>query len=175
MQILMTEMGLCDTVDPLGGSWFVESMTNEMESQIQKILATLEGGAGIVAAVREGRVQAEVNRGAWERERAVERGDVKKVGVNCFVEEEEERAVALHPYREEEAQKQVQRLRRIKETRDQKAVERTLAQLRTVAAAKQNVMPATIEAVEAYATVGEICGVLRDVYGEFKEPVGSWR
>ncbi len=175
MQILMTEMGLCDTVDPLGGSWFVESMTNEMEREIQKILATLEGGSGIVAAVRDGRVQAAVNRGAWERERAIERGDVKKVGVNCFVEEEEERAVELHPYREEEAAKQVQRLRRVKETRDPKAVAAALAALRTAAAAKENVMPATIAAVEAYATVGELCGVLRQVYGEFQEPVGSWR
>jgi methylmalonyl-CoA mutase N-terminal domain/subunit len=150
-------------------------MTNEMEAEIQKILATLEGGAGIVAAVREGRVQAEVNRGAWERERKVESGEVKKVGVNCFVEEEEERAVELHPYREEEAEKQVQRLRRVKETRDAKAVETALGRLRAVAAAKENVMAATMEAVEAYATVGEICGVFRQVYGEFKEPVSSWR
>ena len=116
-----------------------------------------------------------MNRGAWERERKVERGEVKKVGVNCFVEEEEQHDVALHPYREDEAARQVQRLRRIKETRDAPAVAGALGKLRAAAAAKENVMPATIEAVEAYATVGELCGVLREVYGEFKEPVASWR
>ena len=172
MQILMHEIGLCDTVDPLAGSYFVESATNAMEEQIRAILAELDQGGGIVQAIAEGRVQADVNRQAYQRELRQQRGEDKKVGVNCFREEDaKEEAVEFHPYREEEARRQLERLAQVRAQRDAAAVEATLARVREAAAGGQNVMPAIMDAVEAYATVGEVCGVLKGVFGTLAEPI----
>ncbi len=171
MQILMHEMGLCDTVDPLGGSYFVESMTNEMERRIAQEIARLDKEGGIVNAVAEGRVQAEVNRQAFEHERKLQSGEISKVGVNCFMEEEQERPVEFHPYREEEARTQIQRLHEIRQKRDASVVDASLAALRRDAQEGRNVMPATLSAVRAYASVGEICSVLKEVFGTYQEPI----
>jgi methylmalonyl-CoA mutase N-terminal domain/subunit len=171
MQILMHEMGLTDTVDPLGGSYFIESTTNEMERRIEAIVAELDEQGGIVKAIAEGRVQAEVNRQAFEHERKIQSGEIKKVGVNCFVEEEEEREVEFHPYRREEAERQKQRLADIRQRRDAADVERRLASVKAAAAGSENVMPAVIDAVGAYATVGEVSAALESVFGRFQEPV----
>ncbi len=171
MQILMHEIGLCDTVDPLGGSWFIETMTNRMEQRIVEIMDEVERQGGIVKAVAEGRVQAAVNAQAYEMEKKIQTGEVKKVGVNVFAEEEQEREVEFHPYREEEARKQIDRLERIKKERDDSAVKSALEKVRAAAASGDNVMPAVMDAVEAYATVGEVCGVLKEVYGTYQEPV----
>ena len=171
MQILMTETGLCDTVDPLAGSYFVETMTNRMEKLIVEIMEKVASDGGIVKAVAEGRVQAEVNRQAYDRERALQAGTTRKVGVNCFVEEEEEKPVEFHPYREEEAAVQIDKLRRIREDRDGTAVNEALSRLEADARAGANVMPAVMDAVERYATVGEICGVFKEVFGTYDEPV----
>ena len=116
-------------------------------------------------------MQAAVNRQAFELERRLQSGEVKKVGVNCFEEEEEEREVAFHPYREAEAAKQIQRLERIRAEREGGAVTAALARVRQAAAGGENVMPAVIDAVEAYATVGEVCGVFKEVFGEYQEPI----
>ncbi len=171
MQILMHETGLCDTVDPLGGSWFVEATTNEMEAKIREILDGLRAGGGIVEAIAEGRVQADVNRQAWVRELAIRAGTTPKVGVNCFVDDEAPPEVELHPYREEEARAQVERLQRARRGRDGTRVEATLAAVREAARSGANVMPSIMDAVEARASVGEVCGALRDVFGTFREPV----
>ncbi len=172
MQILMHETGVCDTVDPLGGSWFVETTTNEMEKRIVALMDDLSARGGVVRAVANGWVQVEVNRQAYERERLIRSGAVKKVGVNCFVEEEKEAAeVEIHPYREEEARVQIERLRRVRRERDGGAVEAALDKVRAAAEAGANVMPPVIDAVEAYATVGEVCATLKQVYGSYQEPV----
>jgi methylmalonyl-CoA mutase N-terminal domain/subunit len=171
MQILMHEVGLCDTVDPLAGSYFVESMTNEMEQRIEAIMARLDEQGGIIKSVAEGRVQADVNRQAYELERQLHTGERKKVGVNIFEEEEQEREVELHPYREQEARKQIDRLARVRAERDAEKVSAKLELVRAAARAGENVMPSVIDAVEVYATVGEVCGVLREVFGDYREPV----
>jgi len=171
MQILMEEIGACDTVDPLAGSWFVETTTNEMEREIVRIMEALDKEGGIVKAVAAGSVQAAVNRQAYEMERRIQKGEVKKVGVNCYREEEEAPDVEFHPYREEEARSQVERLRGVRARRDGGAVERCLARIAEAARAGENVMPSAIDAVEAYATVGEVCGVLKSVFGTYREPV----
>ncbi len=172
MQVLMHEIGLCDTVDPLAGSYFVETMTNEMEAKIVAIMAELDREGGVVRGVAEGRVQAEVNRNAYELEKRIRSGEFAKVGVNCFVEEEEEEhEIEFHGYRENEARKQMARLEEIRGRRDSGAVARHLEAVRAAARNKQNVMPAVIDAVEAYATVGEVCGALIDVFGRYQEPV----
>jgi methylmalonyl-CoA mutase N-terminal domain/subunit len=171
MQILMHETGLCDTVDPLAGSYFVETTTNEMEKRIVEIMDRIDKDGGIVQGIAEGRVQDEINRHAYERERKIASGEIKKVGVNCFTEEEEERDIEFHPYREEEAKEQIARLSRVRQERDNRAVETALEEVRAAASGSVNVMSAVMAAVEAYATVGEVCGTLKDVFGTYQEPV----
>jgi methylmalonyl-CoA mutase N-terminal domain/subunit len=171
MQILMHEAGACDTVDPLAGSYFVEATTNEMEQRIAAILAQLDAEGGIIKSVSEGRVQADVNRQAYERQLRVDRGEVKKVGVNCFVDDEPSPEPEFHAYRREEAERQVERLRKVKSERDGVKVSEALQGVRRAAKDGQNVMPSVIEAVKAYATVGEICGALTEVFGTYVEPV----
>ena len=171
MQILATEIGACDTVDPLAGSYFVEATTDEMEKKIVALMNGLDAEGGIVKAISEGRVQADVNRQAYEHQRKLDRGEVKKVGVNCFVDEEKAAEPEFHPYRREEAEKQIARLAKIKATRDGAKVAAALGAVREAAKGGANVMPSVIEAVKAYATVGEVCGALRDVFGKYEEPV----
>ena len=171
MQLLIHEMGLRDTVDPLGGSYFIETMTNEMEKQMVSLMERLDSEGGVLKGIAEGRVQADVNRQAYEMERKIQSGEFEKVGVNCFVEQEEKVDIAFHPYREQEANAQRDRLARIRSERDDARVAKELAKVREAAESDANVMPAIMDAVEAYATVGEICQTLKDVFGTYREPV----
>jgi len=172
MQILQDEVGVCDTVDPLAGSYYVESLTNEMERLIVEQMEKVDAAGGIVQAIAEGYVQAEVSRQAYEQEKALQEGRVRKVGVNCFRIDEEEPDVALHPFREGEARKQFDRLAAIKAERDARAVHTALAEVRQTAAdMSANLMPAIMDAVQVYATVGEVMGVLKEVYGTYDEPL----
>jgi methylmalonyl-CoA mutase N-terminal domain/subunit len=120
--------------------------------------------------VETGYVQREVARQAYQQEKAIQDGRIIKVGVNKYVIEEEEPAIELHEYRPEVAEEQVARLQEVKRRRDGREVLRTLKELAAAARGKKNVMPYLVEAVKAYATVGEVTAVFRDIYGEFKEP-----
>jgi methylmalonyl-CoA mutase N-terminal domain/subunit len=171
MQIVIEETGICDTVDPLGGSWAVETLTNEMEKKIDEAMAEVDGWGGIVRAIGEGHLQAHVSRRAYEHQKSVLSGETRKVGVNCYRMKEEEPDVELHPYREEEAARARQRLARLRADRDTGAVEGALRGVRDAAASGDNVMPPLMGAVTAYATVGEIMSALKDVFGTFREPV----
>jgi methylmalonyl-CoA mutase, N-terminal domain len=171
MQIVIEETGICDTVDPLGGSWAVETLTNEMEKKIVEAMAEVDQWGGIVKAISEGHLQARVSLGAYEREKAIRAGTQRKVGVNCYRMDEEEPNVELHPYRQEEADHAVARLQKLRTERSTEAVEKTLAAVGAAAASGENVMPSIIEAVTAYATVGEIMGALKAEFGTFVEPV----
>ncbi|MBK7580654.1 MAG: methylmalonyl-CoA mutase [Myxococcales bacterium] len=171
MQILMTEIGACDTVDPLAGSFFVEATTSEMEQRIALLMQSLDAEGGIVKAIAEGRVQADVSRQAYEQRKRLERGELQKVGVNTFVDEEPGPDVEFHPYRREEAEKQLVRLARVRAERNAGEVEATLSAVAAAARDGKNVMPPVIAAVKAYASVGEICGALRQVFGSYAEPV----
>ena len=171
MQILIHEMGIRDTVDPLGGSYYVETLTNRFEEGIRREMAHVDEWGGIVQAVAEGRVQQAVARQAYAREKAVQEGHVLKVGVNCHRNEEQPRPVAFHPYNEPAAARQVERLKRVRATRDDAAVRSALDRVREDARTGRNLMPATIAAVEAYASVGEVVRALKEVFGEYQEPV----
>ena len=171
MQLLTTEMGIADTVDPLGGSYYVETLTNQMEARIREEMAEVERSGGIVRAIAEGQVQAKVARQAYAYERGLRDGSLPKVGVNCFVEEEEEREVEVHPYDEKGARRQIRSLQKVRAERDQAAVAAALGTLEEAARRGENVMEPTIRAVEAYATVGEVTRVLKEVYGTFREPI----
>jgi methylmalonyl-CoA mutase N-terminal domain/subunit len=171
MQILVEEMGLCDTVDPLGGSFYVETLTNEMEAAIRLVMDEVEREGGIVEGVREGRVQAMVARQAYQRVKDVEAGRIRKVGVNCHRVEGEAGDVDVHPFVEAQAEHQCARVADVRRRRDGAAVARTLARVRADAAAGANVMPALVECVEALASVGEIVQTMKETLGEYAEPV----
>jgi methylmalonyl-CoA mutase N-terminal domain/subunit len=174
MQVLMHETGVCDTVDPLAGSWFVETTTNEMEKLVVGILDEVKRKGGIVAAIADGRIQAEVSRQAYEQVRRIESGEFKKVGVNIHrdtKENDEERPVELHPYRDEEAKRQIERLRNVRMARDEAKVRALLDRVRDAARGTENTMPSIIDAVTAYATVGEVCRALKDAFGTYHEPI----
>jgi methylmalonyl-CoA mutase N-terminal domain/subunit len=171
MQIVIEESGICDTVDPLGGSWAVETLTNQMEQKIGEAMTEVERWGGIVRAIGEGHLQAHVARRAYEHECAIRSGEIRKVGVNCYRLEEEEPEVELHPYHPEEAERARQRLAKLRNERKRDAVENSLDRVQSAAASGDNVMPSVMDAVTAYATVGEIMGALKAEFGTFREPV----
>ncbi|MDP7421187.1 MAG: methylmalonyl-CoA mutase family protein [bacterium] len=171
MQILVEEMGLADTVDPLAGSYYVESLTGEFERRIITCMKDVDDMGGIVKAISEGYIQREVSRQAYETERKIQSGEIIKVGVNKYRVEEEDRAVEYHDYDREKTDEQIGRLREVRAERDNAMVKEKLDILRKKASGDENLMPYIIEAVKAYATVGEIADVFREVFGEFREPV----
>ena len=176
MQMLIEEIGLADTVDPLGGSYYVETLTNQTEQKIVEAMDWIEAQGGIVKAVSDGKIQAKVSEYAYRRQRALETGELRKVGVNCYEDSDEEKPqVDLHGYDEIGAMQQIENVRKVRAGRSDAAVERALKRLRADAEADRNVMPALVEAVKAYATVGEMNGALVDVYGRFQEPTQLWR
>jgi len=171
MQILIEEMGLCDTVDPLAGSYFVETLTNQMEDKIRACMDEVDAQGGIVKLVAEGHAQNRVSRQAYERFKKLERGEIRKVGVNCYRIDEEEPDVAFHPFNEGDCASQVKRLDNIRAERDEAKVKAALQNVLADAKAGTNVMPAIIKAVKAYATVGELTHCLVEAYGRYDEPV----
>jgi methylmalonyl-CoA mutase N-terminal domain/subunit len=171
MQILIEEMGLCDTVDPLAGSYYVETLTNQMEDRIEDVMRQVDAEGGVVAAIADGRVQASVSRQAFERVRKIERGELRKVGVNCYRVEEEEPQVEFHPFDEKLCAKRIEQLKRVRAERDNVRVEEALRRVSEDARADRNVMSGIIEAVKAYATVGELTQRLVAVYGRYQEPL----
>ncbi len=168
-QILMDEIGLRDTVDPLGGSYFIETLTKEMEEKILEEMEKVEKIGGMIEAVSSGYVQREVARQAYEYEKRLQRGEITKVGVNKYTEGVD-MEVELHEYDEAWAEKQIKRLKELKRRRDQKAVKHSLKELERAARNGKNVMPYLVDCCKDYATVGEMANVFRDVFGEWQEP-----
>jgi methylmalonyl-CoA mutase N-terminal domain/subunit len=168
-QILMDEIGLRDTVDPLAGSYFVETLTKEMEEKILEEMEKVEKVGGMIEAVSSGYVQKEVARQAYEFEKKIQEGKVTKVGVNKYTEGVD-MEVELHEYNEEWAHLQIERLKELKKNRDNKAVKDSLKALEKAAKDEKNVMPYLLVCCKCYATVGEMANVFRGVFGEFVEP-----
>jgi len=171
MQILVEEMGLRDTVDPLAGSYYIESLTNEMHDRIKETMEDVEKKGGIVEAIANGYIQREVARQAFLHEKGIQSEEIPKVGVNRYRIEEEKRQVEIHDYDETKAEEQIKRLNNVRDERDAGRVKETLEAVRGAAESGENIMPSVIDAVKAYATVGEITAVFKEVFGEFDEPV----
>ncbi|MBI5521730.1 MAG: methylmalonyl-CoA mutase [Desulfarculus sp.] len=170
LQILMDEMGLRDTVDPLAGSYFIETLTKEMEGKILEEMERVERWGGMVAAVESGEVQRLVASQAFQWEKDLLEGRRVKVGVNKYTEGGSQAEVELHQYSEESAARQVASLQEVKRGRAQREVARCLGDLEKALKDRRNVMPILVECCAAYATVGEMAGVMRQVLGEMKEP-----
>ena len=171
MQILIQEMGICDTVDPLGGSYYIETLSSQLEKAIEQKMKEVDAQGGIVKSIATGRIQEAISRQAYEREKKIQEGKILKVGVNCYKKEEEVKTVEFHPYSEENARKQIEKLNKIKIERDTQKVKNCIEKIKKDAEGNLNLMPSVIEAVKTYATVGEITQALKDVYGEYKEPI----
>ena len=174
MQICAEESGVADTVDPLGGSYYVEALTTEMEQKILDEMAHVETLGGIVEAVKSGAIQAEVARQAYLFEQKLLSGEIPKVGVNRHVAPDAEsqgRDLELYRVDPRAAEAQLAKLERLRRERDPRAVSRALSRLRDEARGPGNLMEPILDAVRAYATLGEMAGALKDVFGEHKEPV----
>lgn len=168
-QIIAEETGVANTVDPLGGSYFVESLTNKMEQGALEYFRKIDAMGGMVAAIEKGFPQREIQDSAYHYQKAVERGDQVIVGVNKY-QMDEESTIPILAIDESVRTHQVARLDHARAKRDRGAVANALEKLKRAAQRAENTMPATIEAVRAYATLGEICSALRDVYGVYEEP-----
>jgi methylmalonyl-CoA mutase N-terminal domain/subunit len=169
-QIIAEETGVANTVDPLGGSYFVEALTNKMEEGALEYFRKIDSMGGMVEAIEKGFPQREIHESAYQYQKAVERGDQVIVGVNKYGMENESAQVPTLVIDESVRTHQVERLEKTRAERDSGAVANALEKLKRAAQQAENTMPATIEAVRAYATLGEICDALRDVYGLYEEP-----
>ena len=165
----MDEVGLRDTVDPLAGSYFIETLTKQMEEKIQEERGEIQKVGGMIQAVSTGFVQKLVAQQAYEWERGLKKNEYIKIGVNKYVDEEEH-DVDLHEYDPTTQEKQIENLKQVKAERSDSEVSRTLKELETAARAKKNVMPVLVDCCKAYCTVGEMADVFRQTFGEFREP-----
>jgi len=169
-QILAYETGVPRTVDPLGGSYFVESLTDAMEAEIIRIMDDIEQRGGMVAAVESGYVQRLIADESYRQHVEMAGGERIAVGVNRFRTEEPPADVATYSLDEEARARQLARLARVKGERDPLAVKSALHDLATAAAGTENLMPLLVRCVAGYCTVGEIVETLKGVWGEFQEP-----
>ncbi|BDQ11355.1 acyl-CoA mutase large subunit family protein [Sediminibacterium sp. TEGAF015] len=166
-QIVAFESGAPDTVDPLAGSYFVESLTNEVEQKAWELMNKIDAMGGSVSAIEEGFMQDEIARSAFEYQRSIENGEKIIVGVNKFTVDVEN---PVPGFKIDDSIRQLQsaRLTELKTNRDAVRVKLCLQQIKEAAEGTQNIMPFVLEAVEAYCTLGEIADVLRQVYGEHR-------
>ncbi len=169
-QIIAEETGVANTIDPLGGAYFIEALTKRMEDEALDYFAKIDAMGGMVEAIEKGFPQREIQESAYQYQKAVERGEQTIVGVNKYQMKSEPSEIPILVIAEGVRDRQVERLDNTRAQRDAGAVSNALEKLKRAAQANDNTMPATIEAVRAYATLGEICDALRDVYGLYEEP-----
>ncbi|MGB2693851.1 MAG: methylmalonyl-CoA mutase family protein, partial [Dehalococcoidia bacterium] len=168
-QIIGYETGVTDTVDPFAGSYYVEHLTNEIEQKAQELLDRVEDMGGAVAAIESGYMQNEIQNAAVQQQQEIESGRRVVVGVNKF-RNDEEPPQTIFRVNTAAANAQVERVRKLREERDNAAVRGALARLNEAARGEDNLMLPLIDAVKSYATLGEICGELRQVFGEYRAP-----
>ncbi|MFB6179311.1 MAG: methylmalonyl-CoA mutase [Halorientalis sp.] len=166
-QILAHESGAADTIDPLAGSYYVEHLTDELEAEAFDILEQIDDRGGMLPAIQNQWVQREIQDTAFERQQEQEAGDRIIVGVNEYQVEEED-DVDIEEVDAELEGTQIDSVQSLREDRDQEAVDAALAAVREAARGDENLMPYLIDAVKAYATTGEICNAMRDVFGEYR-------
>jgi methylmalonyl-CoA mutase N-terminal domain/subunit len=169
-QILAHETGVADVVDPLGGSYYVEKLTDEMEAAMGKVIAEIEGGGGIVRLIESGDIQRQLARQSYQLQTKISSGAKTLVGVNRFQVKEEERDLEVYRTDPATLDRQLARLKGLKEGRDQKKVVLALEKLEGAARRGENLVTPLFEPLEAQATIGEIVATLKKVYGTYREP-----
>ncbi|WP_435317683.1 acyl-CoA mutase large subunit family protein [Haloarchaeobius sp. TZWSO28] len=166
-QILAHESGAADTIDPLAGSYYVEALTDQLEAEAFDIIETVDEKGGMLQAVENQWVQRQIQDTAFDRQQEIESGERIIVGVNEF-EVDEEPEMDIQEVTEEDEQRQIRRLEDVREARDDEELDAKLEALREACEGDENVMPYIVDAVKAYGTVGEVCNVMRDVFGEYR-------
>lgn len=170
-QIVQHESGITDVVDPLGGSYYVEWLTNEIEKRAWEYLEEIEKHGGFLAILDNGWAQAEAAKGAWEWEKKVNSGEWKWVGVNCFQEEEDVLQVNPHPPTKGVWEQTMARLEKLRRERDNQRVKDVLTELRSVALSDENILPTMMKVVQADVTVSEVGNLWRELFGVWKAPL----
>ncbi len=168
-QIVAHEMGVADTIDPLAGSYYVEYLTNELERLAVENMRQVEAQGGSVAAIESGWMQNQIAEASWEYQRKVNDGSEVVVGVNSFTDAGEQ-PQAIFSVDRRLVEHQLKRLQHHREERDEGRVAASLEALKSACEGSDNLMPPVLDAVRAYATLGEICGAMRDVFGEYRPP-----
>ena len=168
-QLLAYESGVTDTIDPLAGSYYIESLTDKIEQEAYEYIAKIDKMGGAVAAIEQGYMQQEMAAHAYEYQHDVELGKRTVIGVNKFADNKKMAEQDVLTADLSVGERQVARLNKMKAGRDNAAVQASLAKLREAAKGTENLMPYLIDAVKTYATLGEICGVLREEFGEYKQ------
>ena len=169
-QVIGYEIGAADTVDPLGGSYFIENLTDSIEEEVMGYIERIDEIGGAVEAIEKGFIQKEIQASAYEYQKEIESQERIVVGVNKF-QTSGEQPMDLLKMDPATSQRQVERIKEVRLSRDQGNVSDALQGLRKAAQSDENVMPHILEAVKAYATLGEICGVLREVFGEYQQQI----
>jgi methylmalonyl-CoA mutase N-terminal domain/subunit len=169
-QILAHESGTINTIDPLGGSYFLENLTDQMEEETYKYFDKIESLGGVIAAIDKGFFQKEIADAAYKYQKEIEKKDRVIVGVNDYLLKDEDLSIPLLKMDPEGEVRQFQRLKKMRAERDNGKWEKSLEKLRAAAEGDENLMPYILDAAKAYATLGEICDTMRDVFGEYEEP-----
>ena len=166
-QIIADESGVADTIDPLAGSYYIEELTDRIERKAAELMDKVEREGGVVSCIEKGFIQRQIENSAYDYQREIEREERIIVGVNKFQVEEENKPPLLKIDPEIE-KAQIEKLKKLKDKRDSGKVNKALKELRETATGNENLMPQIVTAVKDYATLGEICGVLREVFGEYR-------
>ena len=167
-QLIAYETGVTDTVDPLGGSYYVEALTKEIYERVEEYIRKIDDMGGAVAAIEQGYVQREIQDSAYKYQREIEKGERVVVGLNRF-QIEEAKPTNLLRVDPSVRLSQIEKLKQVRADRDNGKVDKDLSVLKKAAEGQDNLMPPIVEAVKSYATLGEICNVLRGVFGEFQQ------
>ncbi|HPM79001.1 MAG TPA: methylmalonyl-CoA mutase family protein, partial [bacterium] len=168
-QIIAEESGVTNTIDPLGGSYFIESLTTRMEAEALAYIRRIDEMGGMLRAIENGYPQTEISKAAYHYQRQIENNEKTVVGINKYVNDEPIDLDLL--YIDEQVEKdQIASLQKVKSERDNAAVGRALAELKRTAVEGRNVMPPILDCVRRYASLGEMVNTLRDVYGEYQDP-----
>ena len=168
-QIIAHESGVINTIDPLGGSYFIEKLTNEMEEEALAYIKKIDDMGGMIKAIELGYPQREIAEAAYHYQRQIEKKEKIVVGMNDFIVEEESQ-IELLKIPDEVNERQEARLKKVKRERDKKRVQKALLELEKACEGNKNVIPLLIEAAQAYATEGEMMSIMKGVFGEYKDP-----
>ncbi len=169
-QIIAHEIGIANTIDPLAGSYFVEAMTNKIETQAEKYFDEIERRGGVLKCIEQGYFQQEIARSAYRYQKEIEAKDRIVVGINDFIESDEEIKIPILYIDPQVEKDQCTALKKLKQNRDNDKVKRSLENLRKVAQGNENSVTAILDCVRCYTTEGEMVDVLREVFGEYHEP-----
>ncbi len=168
-QIIAEESGVVNTIDPLGGSYFIEELTNKIEEEAFDYIKKIDDMGGIISCIENGYPQNEIANAAYVYQKQLDKGQKTIVGVNKYHSENEE-DIILHKFDKQVENRQIKRLKEVKSSRNNKKVESSLTKIRDAAVNGNNLMPFIIEGVREYVTLGEISNIFRDVYGEYSDP-----